>query len=87
MTGRFMPTESRSEKPIFRPEDILPAIPTGCFESSGGNQILDGWAGQAKTSGYRSVGDTAAVNIQTYPEMGILRHCFQAMAGDRQAEW
>jgi hypothetical protein len=46
---------------------------------SGGDHALDGRAGQAKTVGYRFVGDMAAVNIQARPEMGILRHGREAM--------
>src|SRR5216684_5143318 len=53
---------------------------------SGGDHALDGRAGQAKTVGYRFVGDMAAVNIQARPQMGILRHGCKAMARDRQPE-
>src|SRR5229473_6542242 len=70
-TGRFTPTESRSAKPIFRPENSS--------RISGGNRALDRRAGQAKTFGHRLVGDMAAVNIQTRQQMGVLLHRRKAM--------
>ena len=50
---------------------------------SGGDHALDGPAGQAKTVGYRLVGDMAAVNIQACPQVGVLCDGREAMARQR----
>jgi hypothetical protein len=46
---------------------------------SGGDHALDWRAGQAKTFGYRLVGDMATMNIQACPQVGILRHGCKTM--------